>query len=737
MLIAKLCVPFGSVITDGLWIGIKAVKKTTFSGLAVIGLGVCIAQAQAPDLVVADFEAASYGDWRVAGTAFGTRPAHGTLSNQMTVDGFRGNGLANSYHEGDDSTGTLSSPPFKIERNFLQFLIGGGGWEGKTCINLLLDGKVVRTATGPNTQPGGSEHLVTQQWDVSEFLNTTVELQIVDQAYGTWGHINVDHIIQTDRKLAGLTIGRDATRSITARQRYLNLPVKSGAPKRRMSVLVEGRVEREFDIELADGEPDWWAFMDFAPFKGRQVMIKVDQLPEGSAGLNAIDQSNEIKGHENLYRESLRPQFHFTSRRGWLNDPNGLVFYKGEYHLFYQHNPYGWNWGNMHWGHAVSPDLVHWRELPNALYPDDHGTMYSGSAVVDWNNTAGFQTGAEQTMVAIFTAAGNPFTQGLAFSNDRGRTWTKYQNNPVLAHIRGENRDPKVIWYAPEKKWIMALYLDRNDYALFSSPDLKQWERMSDVIIPGDGECPEFFEMAVNGNRQNTRWICYGGKGRYLIGTFDGRTFTPESGPHALQNGNAWYASQTYTDIPAEDGRRILIPWGRMSMPGMPFNQMMGIPVELTLRTTDAGLRLCANPVRELASLRGKAHRIKPRALHPGENPLAEVKGEQFEVTAELALADAVEIGFNLRGVAVKYDVVKQELSCENEKASLVPEHGKIRLRLLVDRTSVDIFGSDGRLYMPMGVISPANKTSLEVYTKGGSAQLISLEVFELRSAWK
>ncbi|HWQ91869.1 MAG TPA: glycoside hydrolase family 32 protein, partial [Clostridia bacterium] len=298
--------------------------------------------------------------------------------------------------------------------------------------------------------------------------------------------------------------------------------------------------------------------------------------------------------------EPLRPQFHFTSRRGWLNDPNGLVFYKGEYHLFYQHNPYGWGWGNMHWGHAVSPDLVHWKELPIALYPDEHGTMFSGSAVVDWNNTAGFQSGSEKPLVAMFTAAGKPFTQGLAFSNDRGRTWTKYENNPVLPHIVAENRDPKVIWHAPEQKWVMALYLDESDYALFASKDLKRWEKLSDVRIPGDSECPEFFEMPVEGREGETRWVFYGASGRHLVGKFDGTTFKPEGGPQELQRGNCWYASQTYSDIPARDGRRILIPWGRMTArevpfhQGMPFNQMMGLPVELTLRNTDDGLRLCA-----------------------------------------------------------------------------------------------------------------------------------------------
>jgi len=527
------------------------------------------------------------------------------------------------------------------------------------------------------------------------------------------------------------------TREIMLEKRYLNLPIKNGGPKRQMSLLVAGRPPRRFEIELADADPDWWAFMDIALFKGQTATLEVEGPPEDSAGLKAIDQSDKIKNSETLYREKLRPQFHFSPRRGWTNDPNGLVFYQGEYHLFFQHNPYGWSWGNMHWGHAVSPDLVHWRELPIALYPDEQGTMFSGSAVVDWYNTAGFQTGPEKALVCIFTAAGDPFTQGIACSNDRGRTWTKYKNNPVLPHIVGGNRDPKVIWYAPEKKWVMALYLDGSDFALFSSKDLKTWERMSDVALPGASECPEFFEIALDGDRRNTRWVFYGGNGRYLVGRFDGRAFMAESGPHTLQRGNCWYASQTYNDIPAEDGRRILIPWGRMDMPGMPFNQMMGLPVELTLRTTEEGPRLLANPVKELALLRGKTRSIRPRQINPGENLFARMKGELLDVTAEIVPGKAAEIGFNLRGVTVSYDVTKKEISCLDNRAVLKPVDGKIRLRLLVDRTSIDIFGNDGRLYMPIGVIIPQDNMSLEVYAKGGRAPINSLEVHELKSAWE
>ena len=237
----------------------------------------------------------------------------------------------------------------------------------------------------------------------------------------------------------------NAARELLIEKRFLNLPVKNHAPKHRVKLLVDGQVAREFEIELAEQEPDFWVFLDLAPFKGKQATIQVDGLAADSAALAAIEQADEITGTENLYHEALRPQFHFSSQRGWNNDPNGLVYYKGEYHLFYQHNPYGWDWGNMHWGHAVSSDLVHWRELPIALYPHQFGDwVFSGSAVVDRDNTSGFKTGREAPLVAAYTSTGRG--ECIVFSNDRGRTWTEFSGNPVVRH---QGRDPRLLWYSP------------------------------------------------------------------------------------------------------------------------------------------------------------------------------------------------------------------------------------------------------------------------------------------------
>jgi fructan beta-fructosidase len=424
-----------------------------------------------------------------------------------------------------------------------------------------------------------------------------------------------------------------------------------------------------------------------------------------------------------------------------LNDPNGLVYFKGEWHLFYQHNPYGWNWGNMHWGHAVSKDLVHWKELPIALYPDQHGTMYSGSTVVDWNNTAGFQTGKDPALVTMYTAAGRPFTQGLAYSNDRGRTWTKYEHNPVMGHIVAENRDPKVVWHAPENKWVMSLYLDHNDFAIYSSTDLKRWDKLSNFKLPGDAECPNFFPMPLDGNTNEQRWVFFGANGVYSVGNLNGREFIPDTKPQRLQNGNCWYAAQVFSDVPAKDGRCILIPWGRLPdgeiFRGMTFNQMMGLAVELKLVSTPSGPTLEAEPVRELKSLRQRTHKIKAQSLTDQTNPLTGIEGDLFEIEAEIAVGSARSISFELRGVPVTYDAAQQRLSCLGNHSKVELKGGKIALRIFMDRRSVDIFGADGRLYMPMASqISPTNQ-SLKLTSESGQARITALKVHELKSAWR
>ncbi len=413
-----------------------------------------------------------------------------------------------------------------------------------------------------------------------------------------------------------------------------------------------------------------------------------------------------------LYDETHRPQFHFTAQKNWLNDPNGLVYYQGEYHLFFQHNPTSVLWGNMTWGHAVSTDLVTWTQLEHALYPDDLGTIFSGSAVVDWHNTAGFQQGEEPPLIILYTSAGAhaptpvPFAQCLAYSNDRGRTWSKYAGNPVLGHIKGHNRDPKIIWHDATEQWLMALYLDASDYALYGSANLQEWQHICDLQLPGVAECPDLFELPVDGDEQNARWVFWGANGGYLLGRFDGAVYVPETEVLYAEHGANGYAAQTWSDMAATDGRRLQISWMRGGKyPAMPFNQQMSFPVELTLRTTLEGIRLCRAPVREIELLQNRVHYGESTELVPGKPLRPHVDGDLFDIRIELELAAASAVGVHICGLDLRYDVAGERLSFLAKEVELKARAGKLAL-------------------------------PLSFYAEGGAAQLQTLAVHELRSAW-
>jgi len=442
-----------------------------------------------------------------------------------------------------------------------------------------------------------------------------------------------------------------------------------------------------------------------------------------------------------LYKEKYRPQFHFTAQKNWINDPNGLVYYKGEYHLFFQHNPFGITWGNMTWGHAVSKDLIHWRQLRNAIEPDELGTIFSGSAVVDWKNTCGFQAGKENVLVAFYTSAGKhapvprPFTQSVAYSNDRGRTWVKYKDNPVVAHIRAENRDPKVVWHEPTQTWIMALYLDADDFLLLSSKDMKSWTPLQEIKLKGSDECPDFFELPVDGDRGNTRWVFWGGDGKYMVGTFDGRRFTPET--DAIESKVGYFsAAQTWSDIPSSDGRRIQIGWTKGDFPGMGFNQQFSIPCELSLRTFDEGIRLCRVPVREIEKLRVERYSISAGTLKLGRGVLSGISGELLEVRSEIDLGDTEEVVFVLRGTPVVYFAKDKTLFCRDRKAELRPVNNRIKLHILVDRTCIEIFANEGRVSMFLSFPLDTNDTSVELFARWGRARVERLDIWSLKSIW-
>lgn len=449
-----------------------------------------------------------------------------------------------------------------------------------------------------------------------------------------------------------------------------------------------------------------------------------------------------------LYHELHRPQFHFSPRKNWTNDPNGLVFYKGEYHLFFQLNAKGIGWGPNTWGHAISRDLVHWEQIADAIKPDAYGWIWSGSAVVDWENTAGLQKGKEKTLVAFYTTgsgptagwtgAMNPAVQAIAYSNDRGRTWKKYKGNPVLGHIRGQNRDPKVIWHTPTRTWIMALYLDGNEFALFGSKNLTRWERLCDIHNSGSSECADFFELPVDGKRNNTRWVFWGGNSKYLIGRFDGRSFTQEVGGFQPEQGPNGYAAQTWSDIPADDGRRIQISWmNGGKYPSMPFNQQMSFPVELTLRTFPEGIRLCRNPVREIEKLYARRHKWAGKVIKAGTKLVVPTKHDLFDIEADIQMKTAAGFGVLIRGHELRYSADQRfTFLGRGIETWMELKDGRLKFRVLVDRTSVELFSAQGKVSASFCYLPEARDWPLEFSAVGGDVKIVSLCVNELRSIW-
>jgi len=618
------------------------------------------------DVVIQDFESESYGDWKVQGEAFGPGPAMGTLPGQMEVSGFQGKRLVNSFFDGDRTTGTLTSKPFTIKRDFMTFLIGGGGYKETTCMNLLIDSKVVRIATGPNRNSGGSERLELAYWDVKEFFGKQATVQIIDQNQGGWGHISVDDIRATDTQT-----GIDAS---------------------------------EFGKE---------------------------------PNLDNFETYLEV-GYNQVYR----PQFHFTSLRNWLNDPNGMVYYDGEYHLFFQHNPLGTAWGNMTWGHAVSPDMLQWKQLPHAILPYADGTIFSGTAVVDHNNSLGVQQGDTKTLVAAFTFAKGQFSQALAYSTDRGRTFKLWNDGKPVVPNNGYDsgeRDPKIFWHEASQKWVMVLWVKQAQpgrVLFFNSDDLRNWTEVSQFDRDWVFECMDMVELPIDGDSNNKKWLLYDASFEYEIGDFDGKTFTTDRVAHRGEYGPNYYAAQSFNDGP--DDRKVLIGWMRgdnapFVSHQMPFNQQMSIPATMTLKTTPQGVRLFRWPVQEISELYAGSKVWNDITLPQAKAGLSEFEAELVDLSISFIADAQTELSINVRGQEIRYQ--DEAFVFQNVKIPASPIKGVVSLRCLVDRASVELFANDGAAVGTFyAKLDPANE-SVSIDSEGDT-KIMSLEVHRLKSVW-
>ena len=457
-----------------------------------------------------------------------------------------------------------------------------------------------------------------------------------------------------------------------------------------------------------------------------------------------------------LFDELHRPQFHFTPEKNWHNDPNGLVYYDGEYHLFYQYNPFGNEWGYMHWGHAVSTNLVNWEHLPIALFPDndskdkDSCTAYSGSGLIDHNNVAGLQKGEEKTILLFYTS--QKCGQRLAYSNDKGRTWLKYEKNPIIAFDATDDaRDPKVIWHEPSKQYVMVLYRRPNNddkqkgISFYTSKNLIDWEYKNHIV--GFYECPDLVELPVNRRADDKKWVLFDGDGSYVIGLFDGEKFISETPKLQSDFGKNYYATQTWSNIPESDGRTIQIAWMKdAEFPDMPFNGQMTFPCELSLKKYLEGIKLTRKPVKEIELLHLKGDIYENKNLIPGinKNLLSSVKGDCFHIIGSFRIKTADSFGFVVRldkknnGTEIMYNVKTNTLSCLGKSAVVEPVDGIIKLEILLDRTSLEIFANDGKVAMSSSFVSTEKKSDgIYLFNIGGEILVEKLEVYPIKSMYQ
>ncbi len=471
--------------------------------------------------------------------------------------------------------------------------------------------------------------------------------------------------------------------------------------------------------------------------------------------LNIVFLLTSSKPDKNYYNELYRPQFHFTPEKNWTGGPGGLMYYDGEFHMFYLYNPQGKENELMHWGHTVSTDLISWKPLPVALYPDENSddkekcTISSGSVVVDEKNLLGKQHDNEKTFVAFYTSP--QCGQHIAYSTDKGRSWNKYKGNPVIPYNETDDaRHPRVVWHEPSQKYVMALYRKESEddkskgISFYTSDNLTDWQYKSH--IHGFFEYPDLFQMKVSNRPEESKWILFDGDGSYLIGNFDGDKFTPETAKMKSDFGKNYYATQTWRNVPEENGRNIQLAWMRGgSYPDMPFNGQMTFPSELLLKKFNFGYKIVRKPVAEVEVLHDKHYKWENKNIIPGinQNIVKNVKSDCLHIIGEFDLKTCSNFGFYIRrnkkhtGTEVLYDVKRGTISVMGVSAPVEPVNNKISLEILIDRSSIELYANNGQTVISNCFTPDEGAKGLLLFCAGGELVVDKLDIFEMKSAWR
>ncbi len=502
-------------------------------------------------------------------------------------------------------------------------------------------------------------------------------------------------------------------------QAYLIIPVGIGAEAKTICFYENDALLFDLKVHYRKEAPDFLFYQPTAPLLGHDVTMSIDGEP---ISLAQTDEKNDA----GIGKEPLRPYLHFTARRGWINDPNGLHFDGERYHMFFQHNPAGILWGNMHWGHAVSEDLLHWKEEDDVLFPDRFGTMYSGSAVVDEKGVSGL---GDKVTCLFYTSCGDTSNGGnsllshgmeslqhLAYSADGGQTFVKYEGNPIVDEVTKENRDPKVIWAEELGCYLMALYLECNDYLLLTSSDLIHWESRQRLTVAGESECPDIYPLTVEGHPEERLWVLTGASDRYVVGRLypDGELFRPVQDVRAYQIGKCNYAAQTFSGI---QGRRIKTAWGMMPAPNCIFNNQMSLFTEVSLFKHKGEYLLRTRPIAEYDTIATPCFSEMIRGSH-----VWELGKEAYEVTVSPEdMCSSVTVSVNGRVLVI--DPSRNVMKDGEHEIPLRYTENKIAVRIIADTLGLEMFLDGGLIHYAVPHIG-ANTLSVD-----GEAE-VSVRVF-------
>lgn len=510
--------------------------------------------------------------------------------------------------------------------------------------------------------------------------------------------------------------------ALTPKAPYLVLPVREDAPVRLLRFLDHGTLLAEYRVRLCPEKPEFMAYLDTSRLTGRALTIQSDcEVP--------IEEAQEIQ-FQDLYREISRPQIHFTVKNGWNNDPNGLIYLDGIYHMFYQYGPCSVHWNNLHWGHATSKDLIHWQEQPCALCPDQVGTIASGSAVLDQQNVSGLGTKQSPPVLLFYSNTGDGFVQHIAYSTDHLQTIHKMECEPVLPNICAGNRDPSVVWCEELKAWLMALYMDGDEYWLFSSDNLLHWRLHQQLHLPGDNECPDLYPILSDCGER--KWVLSGAHDVYVIGSFRDGFFVPEQSPAQLSYGGLMYAAQTFRETWPDVYR---ISWDMTTNWECRASQQMGIPTKMTLRKEADRYRLCGYPVEAFASLHEQTFSSTAIGLHEGQPYSASLKAAPTDLVLSLDNRLSGNLWIDLFDFPVTLNFDTRTITAGNTAAPLLARANAVRLRLIYDSRTLELYVDEGAAILAAEYAMDFSQCTLRLHSNV-SLTVQSLQASALHTIW-